>query len=96
VSFEPGARTAWHCHLRGQLIVCTAGRGLVVTRDGSELPLEPGTAVWTEPGEDHWHGAAADSGMTHLAVQTADAGSGDGAQWHEPVAGAAKDGTCHG
>lgn len=94
VSFEPGGRTAWHSHLRGQLIVCTAGRGRVVTRDGSELALHSGTAVWTEPGEDHWHGAAEDSAMTHLAVQTADPG-GDGAQWNEPVAAAA-DGTDHG
>lgn len=86
VSFDPGSRTAWHSHIRGQLLICTAGRGAVGTRDGTVLLLEPGVAVWTEPGEQHWHGAATDSTMTHVAVQTREPGE-DEVAWLERVPG---------
>lgn len=84
VSFAPGSRTAWHSHVRGQLLICTSGRGTVSTRDGVTLTLEPGTAVWTEPGEEHWHGALADSPMSHIAVQTTDPGRNE-VSWQEAV-----------
>ncbi|SEQ87403.1 cupin domain-containing protein [Microlunatus flavus] len=84
VQFAPGSRTAWHAHAEGQLLVCTEGRGWVGTRDGDRLDLVAGTAVWTEPGEEHWHGASPTSAMTHLAVQTAEPPS-DGSTWSELV-----------
>ena len=55
VQFAPCARTAWHAHAEGQLLICTEGRGYVGTRDGDRLDLVAGTAVWTGPGEEHWH-----------------------------------------
>ncbi|RNI23282.1 cupin domain-containing protein [Flexivirga caeni] len=68
--FEPGGRTAWHSHERGQLLICTAGSGWVGIRDGQLLKLAPGVIVWTEAGEEHWHGASAGASMEHIAVQT--------------------------
>ncbi len=84
VHFAAGARTAWHSHARGQLLVCIAGVGYAATRDGERINLTPGTAVWIAPSEDHWHGATETSPMTHLAVQTADR-QGDGSAWAELV-----------
>lgn len=84
VRFEPGARTAWHAHERGQLLVCTDGVGQVGTRDGTVLELRPGVAVWTGAGEEHWHGAADGTAMSHVAVQTETPG-GESVQWLEPV-----------
>jgi quercetin dioxygenase-like cupin family protein len=91
VSFAAGARTAWHAHDHGQLLICTAGAGQVGDRHGAIIALSPGTAVWTEPGEEHWHGAGPTQPMTHLAVQTAESG-GDGATWAEPVPNADESG----
>src|SRR5258708_2703726 len=68
VIFTPGARTYWHRHPGGQLLVVTAGRGLVATRAGQVEVLKGGDIVWAEPDEAHWHGACADSLLTHLAV----------------------------
>lgn len=67
VVFTPGARTYWHRHPGGQLLVVTAGRGVVATRDQVQV-VGNGDVVWAEPGEEHWHGACRDSLMTHLAV----------------------------
>lgn len=67
VHFTPGAHTAWHSHAAGQVLHCTEGRGLVVTAD-EVLILEPGDTVWTPPDVRHWHGAAPDHFMTHLAM----------------------------
>jgi len=84
VSFDPGARTAWHAHEHRQLLICTAGAGQVGNRRGDIRQLRPGVAVRTEPGEEHWHGATCIQPMTHVAVQTAAPGS-DGSTWAEPV-----------
>jgi quercetin dioxygenase-like cupin family protein len=68
VTFTPGARTYWHRHAGGQLLLVAAGRGLVATLAGDARILTPGDVVWAEPGEEHWHGAAPDSLLTHTAV----------------------------
>lgn len=86
VSFEVNSRTAWHSHANGQLLICISGHGFVGTRDGQQFELSPGRAVWTEPGEEHWHGASQHSGMTHLAVQTRPRdGQQQEVDWREPV-----------
>ena len=72
VRFEPGARTAWHHHPRGQTLYVTDGRGLVATRGGGVREIHPGDVVYVEPGEEHWHGAAPDRFMAHVAIQEAD------------------------
>ena len=69
VTFEPGARTAWHTHPLGQTLIVTAGRGRVQRAGGPVEEIRPGDVVWFEPGEKHWHGAAATTGMTHIAIQ---------------------------
>lgn len=84
VEFAPGGRTAWHSHARGQLLICISGRGAVGTRDGRILALRAGDAIWTEPGEEHWHGADPNAAMTHVAVQTRDPDDA-GVLWGEPV-----------
>ncbi|WP_433781233.1 (R)-mandelonitrile lyase [Actinomycetospora sp. CA-101289] len=84
VRFTPGARTNWHAHALGQTLHCTAGRGLVVTRDGTVIALRPGDTVWTPPGEEHWHGATDDNLMCHYALLEG-TGDGDGTTWLEPV-----------
>ena len=68
VTFEPGARTAWHAHGLGQTLVVTAGCGRVQRWDGPVEKIRPGDVVWIEPHEKHWHGAAPTSAMTHIAV----------------------------
>jgi quercetin dioxygenase-like cupin family protein len=69
VTFEPGARTAWHTHPLGQTLVITAGRGRVQREGGAIEEVNPGDVVWFAPGERHWHGAAPAAAMTHIAVQ---------------------------
>jgi quercetin dioxygenase-like cupin family protein len=69
VTFEPGARTAWHTHPLGQTLVITAGCGRVQHEGGPVEEVHPGDVVWFPPGEKHWHGAAPTTAMTHLAVQ---------------------------
>jgi quercetin dioxygenase-like cupin family protein len=61
VRFTPCGRTNWHSHANGQLLQCTDGVGLVVTRDGTVIRLRAGEAVWTPAGEEHWHGATAET-----------------------------------
>lgn len=69
VTFEPGARTAWHTHPLGQTLIITAGCGLVQREGGAIEKVYPGDVVWFEPDEKHWHGATATNGMTHIAIQ---------------------------
>jgi quercetin dioxygenase-like cupin family protein len=69
VSFEPGARTAWHTHPRGQILIVTMGVGRVRRRGGPVAEIRPGDVVWTPPGVEHWHGAAPTTAMTHIAIQ---------------------------
>jgi quercetin dioxygenase-like cupin family protein len=87
VRFEPGARTAWHSHERGRLLIRTEGAGYVGTRDGRLLELRPGVSAWTDPGEEHWHGAGPGSPLTHVAVRTEQPG-GESVRWFEPVVAA--------
>jgi len=68
VTFEPGARTAWHTHALGQTLIVTAGCGRVQRWDGPIEEILPGDVVWIEPGEKHWHGASPSTAMTHIAV----------------------------
>ena len=83
VTFEPGARTAWHTHPLGQTIVVTAGLGLAQRWGGPIEEIRPGDVVWFPPEEKHWHGAAPTSAMTHLAVQ--EALDGKTVEWLEQV-----------
>jgi quercetin dioxygenase-like cupin family protein len=69
VTFEPGARTAWHTHPLGQTLIVTAGSGRVQREGGSIEEIRPGDVVWFSPGEKHWHGASSTTAMTHIAIQ---------------------------
>jgi quercetin dioxygenase-like cupin family protein len=69
VTFEPGARTAWHTHPLGQTLIITAGCGRVQCEGGPIKQVYPGDVVWFAPNEKHWHGATATNGMTHIAIQ---------------------------
>ncbi|GHD58088.1 (R)-mandelonitrile lyase [Jeongeupia chitinilytica] len=69
VTFEPGARTAWHTHPLGQTLIVTAGRGLVQRWGGPVEEIRPGDVVWIPEGEKHWHGAVPATAMTHIAIQ---------------------------
>lgn len=71
VTFEPGARTAWHTHPLGQTLIITAGVGLVQTWGGEIREVRPGDVIWFAPNEKHWHGAAGTVSMTHIAIQEA-------------------------
>jgi quercetin dioxygenase-like cupin family protein len=83
VTFEPGARTAWHTHPLGQTLIVTAGFGRV-QRDGGPIEeITAGDVVWFPPGEKHWHGASATTAMTHTAVQ--EALNGSNVEWLEKV-----------
>jgi quercetin dioxygenase-like cupin family protein len=75
VTFEPGARTAWHTHPLGQMLIVASGLGRVQREGGPIEEIGPGDVVWFEPGEKHWHGAAASTAMSHIAVQEALDGS---------------------
>jgi quercetin dioxygenase-like cupin family protein len=69
VTFEPGARTAWHTHPLGQTLIVTSGCGRVQLDGGPVQEIRPGDVVWIAPGERHWHGAAPTTAMTHIAIQ---------------------------
>jgi quercetin dioxygenase-like cupin family protein len=69
VTFEPGARTAWHTHPLGQTLVVMSGAGWVQREGGTREDIKPGDIVWFAPGEKHWHGATATTAMTHIAIQ---------------------------
>lgn len=68
VTFEPGARTAWHVHPAGQILIVTAGRGWVRSESGPRHEVTAGDSIWIPAGERHWHGATASTAMTHIAV----------------------------
>jgi quercetin dioxygenase-like cupin family protein len=84
VHFTPGARTAWHTHPNGQTIHVTEGIGLAQRRGGTIEVIRPGDGVFFEPGEEHWHGAAPDRFMTHLAMLVVD-DEGNSAAWGQHV-----------
>jgi quercetin dioxygenase-like cupin family protein len=69
VTFEPGARSAWHSHPAGQTLIVTSGAGWVQEWGGEKQEIKSGDVIWTPPGVKHWHGASATRGMTHLAIQ---------------------------
>jgi len=69
VTFEPGARTAWHTHPLGQTLIVTAGLGLVQREGGPIDEIRPGDVVWFPPGEKHWHGASPTTAISHIAIQ---------------------------
>jgi quercetin dioxygenase-like cupin family protein len=83
VTFEPGARTAWHTHPLGQTLIVTAGCGWVQREGGSTEEIRPGDVVWFPPGEKHWHGATPTTAMTHIAIQ--EAVDGKAVEWLEKV-----------
>lgn len=84
VHFTPGARTAWHSHAVGQTLLITEGIALLGTRDGRVIVAGSGQVVYTPPGEEHWHGAAPENFMAHIALYEGTA-DGDGATWLEHV-----------
>jgi quercetin dioxygenase-like cupin family protein len=69
VTFEPGARTAWHTHPLGQTLIVTAGLGWAQREGGPVEEIRPGDVIWFAPGEKHWHGASPATAMTHIAIQ---------------------------
>jgi len=83
VTFEPGARTAWHTHPLGQTLIVTAGFGRVQRWGGPIEEIRPGDVVWFSPGEKHWHGASPTTAMTHIAIQ--EALDGKVVDWMEKV-----------
>ncbi len=74
VTFDPGARTAWHTHPLGQTLIVTSGSGLVQREGGVVEEVRPGDIVWFAPGEKHWHGATPATALTHIAIQEAQDG----------------------
>ena len=86
VAFEPGARTAWHTHPLGQTLIVTAGMGRAQREGGPTETIRPGDVIWFDPGERHWHGAAPDTAMTHIALQ--EALDGNAVTWLEHVSDA--------
>jgi quercetin dioxygenase-like cupin family protein len=89
VTFEPGARTAWHTHPLGQTLIVTAGCGLVQREGGPIEQIRPGDVVWFPPAEKHWHGATATTAMSHIAVQ--EKLEGKNVDWLEKVTDAQYD-----
>lgn len=83
VTFEPGARTAWHTHPLGQTLIVTFGRGRVQRWGGPVEEIHPGDVVWFPPGEKHWHGASANTAMSHIAIQ--EPKDGKAVDWLEKV-----------
>lgn len=83
VTFEPGARTAWHTHPLGQTLIVTAGQGWVQRLSGEKETINPGDIVWFPPGEKHWHGATDKTAMTHIAI--AEPENGSPVDWMEKV-----------
>jgi quercetin dioxygenase-like cupin family protein len=86
VTFEPGARIAWHTHPLGQTLIVTAGRGRAQRWEGPVEEIRPGDVIWFAPGEKHWHGAAPTTAMTHIAIQ--ERLDGQTADWMEKVSDA--------
>jgi quercetin dioxygenase-like cupin family protein len=85
VRFTPGARSNWHSHDAGQSLHGADGSGFVGTRDGRVVRIRAGETVWTPPGEEHWHGATADTFMAHYALLDVNDDGSDPTRWLEPV-----------
>jgi 4-carboxymuconolactone decarboxylase len=83
VTFDPGARSAWHTHPLGQTLIVTAGTGWVQQEGGEKQVIKPGDVVWTPPGVKHWHGATATTAVTHIAIQ--EFLNGKNVEWMEKV-----------
>lgn len=83
VTFEPGARSAWHRHPLGQTLVATQGCGWVHSEGGPKVEIGPGDVVWCPPNERHWHGATSTTAMSHIAIQ--EALDGKAVEWMEKV-----------
>jgi len=83
VTFEPGARTAWHTHPLGQTLIVTSGLGRAQREGGPIEEIRPGDVVWFPPGEKHWHGASPTTAMTHIAIQERQ--DGETVEWLEHV-----------
>ncbi|WP_045465544.1 (R)-mandelonitrile lyase [Sporocytophaga myxococcoides] len=83
VTFEPGARTAWHTHPLGQTLIVTSGCGWAQREGGKVEEIHPGDIVWFPPGEKHWHGATSSTAMTHIAIQ--ESLNGKVVDWMEKV-----------
>jgi len=83
VTFEPGARTAWHRHPLGQMLIVTAGCGFVQSEGGPVVTIRPGDVVWCPPNEKHWHGATLTTAMTHVAI--IEALDGKNVEWLQHV-----------
>ena len=83
VTFEPGARTAWHTHPAGQTLIVTSGVGWVQREGGPVEEIRPGDVIWFEPEEKHWHGASPNKAMSHIAVQ--EEKDGKVVEWMEKV-----------
>lgn len=92
VTFEPGARTAWHTHPLGQTLIITAGCGRVQREGGPVEEVRPGDVIWFPPGERHWHGAAPTTALTHIAIQ--EQVGGKAVDWMEKVSDDQYAGTC--
>ena len=86
VTFEPGARTAWHTHPLGQTLIVTVGCGWVQRDGGPVEAIRPGDVIWFAPGEKHWHGATSTTAMSHIAIQ--EALNGSAVDWMEHVSDA--------
>jgi quercetin dioxygenase-like cupin family protein len=84
VLFTAGARSAWHSHPEGQTLYVTEGMGVIQKRGGQIQIIKPGDVIWTEPNEEHWHGASSSQSMTHLAIQEVDE-KGNFAIWGDKV-----------
>jgi quercetin dioxygenase-like cupin family protein len=84
VTFEPGARSAWHTHPLGQALIVTAGRGWTQCWGEPKQEIRAGDVIWCPPGHKHWHGATATTAMSHIAIQE-HAGDGKVVEWLEPV-----------
>ncbi|HYY56503.1 MAG TPA: cupin domain-containing protein [Pyrinomonadaceae bacterium] len=83
VTFEPGARSAWHWHPLGQTLIVTQGCGWVQSESGPKVEIRPGDVVWCPPNERHWHGATSTAAMSHIAIQ--EALDGKVVEWMEKV-----------
>ena len=83
VTFEAGARSAWHTHPLGQTLIVTSGSGWIQAWAGPVQEINPGDVIWTPPGEKHWHGAKANTSLTHIAIQ--EALNGKVVDWMEKV-----------
>jgi quercetin dioxygenase-like cupin family protein len=83
VTFAPGARSAWHTHPAGQLLIVTSGTGWVQEAGGPKREIKPGDVIWTPPGVKHWHGASTTNGMSHIAITNMV--NGKNVEWLEKV-----------